>query len=51
MENVNHVTVAGHLVKSAELRYTTTGKPVAPFVNNKGNGSGNYDAFTDEIPY
>ena len=122
MENVNHVTVAGHLVKSAELRYTTTGKPVAAFVvatnkriseekqivayipvnawnqaeelgalvkgdavvvtgelrtgsyekngrtiytwhvqasnvmvapcvNNKGNGNGNYDAFTDEIPY
>ena len=32
MENVNQVTVAGHLVKSAELRYTTTGKPVASFV-------------------
>ena len=32
MENVNNVTVAGHLVKSAELRYTTTGKPVASFV-------------------
>ena len=122
MENVNQVTIAGHLVKSAELRYTTTGKPVAAFVvatnkriseekqivayipvnawnqaeelgalvkgdavvvtgelrtgsyekngrtiytwhvqasnvmvapcvNNKGNGSGNYDGFTDEIPY
>ena len=32
MENVNHVTVAGHLVQSAEVRYTTTGKPVASFV-------------------
>lgn len=32
MENVNQVTIAGHLVKSAELRYTTTGKPVASFV-------------------
>ena len=32
MENVNQVTIAGHLVKSAELRYTTTGKPVAAFV-------------------
>lgn len=32
MENVNHVTIAGHLVKSAELRYTSTGKAVASFV-------------------
>ena len=32
MENVNHVTVAGHLVKSAEVRYTSTGKAVAYFV-------------------
>ena len=32
MENVNQVTIAGHLVKSAEVRYTTTGKPVASFV-------------------
>ena len=32
MENVNQVTIAGHLVKSAELRYTTTGRPVASFV-------------------
>lgn len=32
MENVNNVTVAGHLVKSAELRYTSTGKAVAYFV-------------------
>lgn len=119
MENVNHVTVAGYLVKSAEVRYTSTGKVVAyfvvavnkkisedkhivsyipvnawnqaeelgalvkgdavlvtgefrtgsyekngrtiytwhvqasnvmvaPFVNNKGNGSGNFDSFADE---
>ena len=29
MENVNNVTVAGHLVKSAEVRYTSIGKAVA----------------------